>query len=318
MKKTGLKKPTKLNLFLGLCISILQEIRGKEPIFLPVEIDNYSFVKKVSNTTNINKYASGIYKRAGKKVFIKTWFGLIYNYEYYDLINEYFATRTLAKILALQKIKGYGYKIKVPKVIDVIRKKGSISLVFEYVNGKKLSQLSKKTKIEVISDILKTFYDVSRSLTGEIKKDLAKQGLSYFLFTFPLFTVIDIISNVKNLRVIMRACFDFLKSIRSIKKQGFTLAFRDLNKDNILVRGSSIYLVDCGRLSLTIYGYDFECLALCLYFRDIYKEVYKNLHYNTNKFLLTHNLIHHAYSYNHSGNNRNESVIKLYELYGNK
>ena len=123
---------------------------------------------------------------------------------------------------------------------------------------------------------------------------------------------LDIISNFKNIRVLFRAGIDFIKSVKSINNKRYTLAFRDLNNENILMQGSTIFLVDCGRLSMTIYGYDLECIGIMSCYNDIYRKVFKRLNYKQNLFLSTHSLIHHAYSFSKTPNRH---VEKLYELY---
>lgn len=310
MKKT-LKKPTILNLAIGLIISIFKSVVNKQRAGVaPQWIGKYKLMSPVKKENLFHEYSIGIYNYKSDKVFIKTWTGFVKDFQYYELINEYFVNRLLYK-----KLNSRGY-IKVPKAISYIDKKGSFSIVYEFVEGKKLSSFSIKKQVKIISQVLGALNSLYPTFTSKDSRFVPKRTLNYYIPSLTFLIILTILSNLRDIKVVIRGYIDFLKHIKCVKKYNIRLAHRDLSLHNVIVRGKYIFLIDCARVNLTYEGYDFAYISVNPRFKIIEKEIAKKFNYSINTFLENYILINQARSFGNPVGFKNFYLEELRRRYG--
>lgn len=313
MKKITLKKPNLLQLTIGLFISISQSIFTKRNILVPQNVEKYNLISEVKKQIADKEYGVGIYEHKGKKVFIKTWKGKIKDFRYYSLTNEYRVNKVLYK--KTHKASRSKYLIKIPQVVDCVENKDSLSIVFEYVQGKTLTSFSLEQQTEIISAIITALYSMSDLLTDKEKSQFAGRTFSFYFFSLPLFTLLTIASNIGSWKVLIRALIDCFRTLKHIDAKKLYLTHRDLDIHNILVNKSGVYIVDCERMIFTVPNYDISAMSLDPHLKRLAKLVCKQLRQTPNEFLKNYISIQLAKSFGNPQGLQNFYMKGLYKKY---
>lgn len=311
LMNTILKKPTILRVGIGLIISICKSfIKKQKNVSIPQKIGKYKLVFDVKKENLFREYGIGIYQYRKKKVFIKTWTGFVGDFQYYELINEYFMSKALYK-----EFKSHEY-IKVPKIISYINKKGSFSIIYEFVKGKNLSFFPGKKQVEVIHKVLNAFDHLSIKFNKRENNCFLKRTLKYYILSLTFLSFLTILSNLGSFKVVLRGYIDFLKDIRNVKKNNLRIAHRDLNLHNILIKGKYVFLIDCARVALTYEDYDIAYMSVNPKLKKISKEIARSSNYSGSLFLESYILINQARSFSDPAGFKNFYLEKLYKRYG--
>ena len=312
-------KPTLFHFILGFFISVIQEVfffknNSKK---IPKKIGKWRIIKIVKKDNYINKLNIGIYEYKGEKALIKSWFGNLKNYNYYDLLQEYFASKTMNKLINSDYNYKSKYKLRIPKIIGFHKTKKSLSIIIEYVRAFNISTLRMPMQVEILIHILKNYKKITFT-KGSHLQDLPKQGIFFYLLSLPLHMLISILSNLKSTPVILKAFLLFLRSVKYLKKEPLILAHRDLNQKNILIRKSEIFLLDNGNTALTLPGYDLEYIRLDPEFKSVFYNICNKLKYDSNShFFLNYFLIHFSKSFALHPKANNYYLEQLHQRYGN-
>lgn len=277
MKKTIYKKPTLFQLTMGLLVSIGQSMFTKKRILVPVAIGKYRLISKVNKEIIDKEYGIGIYEYKGEKVFIKTWSGSIKNFRYYSLVKEHLVNDLLYKKLKKSKSVDSRYSVKIPQVVDYVQYKNSLSIVFEYIEGKTLSSVSVSEQASIISMIIMTLYYMSKSFTDKEKKQFSMRPFTFYVFCLPFYTLLTITSDFRSSKQIIKALINCLKTINHINTKNLHLAHGDLDLHNVIKNKSSIYILDWERTIFTIPNYDISYLSLYPNLKQLTKLVCKKL-----------------------------------------
>lgn len=285
MKKTIYKKPAIFQLTVGFFVSVAQSIFTKKEIPIPLIVSKYKLVNKIDKEVVDREYGVGVYKHKGKKVFIKTWTGRVKNFRYYSLIKEYSVSKVLYEKLKDYKNPRSKYFIKTSRVIDCIENHRSVSIVFEYIEGKTLTTLSLKEQTEVISNIITTFHSISNSFTDGERMWITTRASSFYFFSLPLFTLTSIVLNLKNFNKIIKALFNCLQTLSDVRVKNLYLSHGDLETHNIIKNKSEVYVLDCEKTAFTISNYDISYLSFYPYLKRLAKSVCTNMEQTPNIFI---------------------------------
>lgn len=309
--KTILKKPTILQLGIGLLVSICRSlINGEKTGVLPRVVGKYRLVSPVQKENLFREYHIGVYKYRNKKVFIKTWIGFVKDFQYYELINEYFINKALYK-----KLNSHAY-IKVPNIISYVSKMRSFSIIYEFIDGESLSSFSRKKQIKIISEVLNVFDRLFTSLTEKESRYFSKRTLKFYIPSLAFLSILTILSSPRSFKVVLRGYMDFLNSIKCIERNNLTIAHRDLSLHNILVKGRYVFLIDCARVVLTYKDYDIAYMRINPTYKKIVKELSRNFNYSINAFLENYILINQARSFSDPVGFKNFYLEELWRRYG--
>lgn len=253
----GIKWPTLMNFVMGSFVGrIIPRAKNASP---KDTIDKYNLVSTVGDKLTSGFYEIGIYEYDGTKFLIKTWRGLVKDSDYYTLLREYLVGDLLNRKIRELEISTH---VCVPKVIDLFITRESLSVVFEYVEGAQhIVSLDKNIQLEIIDRILVFLKTISDSLTLEEKNNIGKRGPAFHFISTLAASIIVVYKHPAQFLNICRAMKYSLKSLINIYHRELGLAHRDLSFRNILVRGSEVYLIDCGGLSMTLPSYDVSRLA---------------------------------------------------------
>jgi len=313
-------RPTLACFIFGFFISVIQEVffyRNKSKK-TPEKIGKWKIIKIVKKDNYINKFNIGVYKYKRKKVLIKSWFGDLKNFNYYDLLQEYFTTKLMNKLINSDNYPKSKYKLRIPNIKGYHRTKKSFSLIIEYIQGRRLSTLSQYKQAEILIYILKNYKNITFSKRLQLQ-DFPKQSIYFYLLSLPLHTMMSALSNLKSTPVILKAFLLFLRSLKYFKKEPLILAHRDLNPKNILIRKNNIFLLDNGNTVLTFPNYDLEYLRLDPEFEPVFYKICSKLKYDTNNnFFLNFFLIHFSKSFALHPKTSNYYLEQLHQRYGNK
>lgn len=264
MKKTTiksdmLKQPSICNLLLCALRKLLGKTNEGKEFRCPNFIGPYRLVSKIKKSNNCNNYGIGIYSGiGGKKVFIKTWEGRTKNFPYYSLINEY----NMVTILN-EKIKNTGNgKFRVPNPIGYSQNKNSLSVIFEYIDGKALSKFPIERQSGVINEAILFLDKLTLTLNKKDEKYIKKRGRLFYAISLPALFLYSFLLEKESKKTIfyslLRAYFHSI----SILNKRFALIHGDLSPDNVLVDKSHFYILDSEHMKYTFAEYDLNYLSI--------------------------------------------------------
>lgn len=309
--KTLLKKPTILQMVIGLLFSISKSlISKKKKVAIPQRIGKYQLASDVKKENLFREYLIGIYQYRGEKVFIKTWTGFVKDFQYYELINEYFINRALYR-----KLNSNGY-IKVPKIVSYIERERSFSVIYEFVKGKILSSFSRKKQVKIVSQVLSAFNRLSSPFTNKDGRCVPRQTLKYYILALTFLSSLTILSNPRDFKVIFLGYIYFLKGAKCVQKNNLRIAHRDLSLHNIIIKDKYIFLIDCARVILTYEGYDIAYISINPRLKNIAQEIARDFNYSANTFLENYILINQARSFGNPMGFKNFYLEELKRRYG--
>ena len=253
-----IKRATLFELILASIISAFEarkKIRTR--ITAPKYVGNYKLIYEIKKI-KYPYYGTGTYEYKNKKYFIKTWKGSLKNSLYYLLVNEYLVNKTLHKNPILLNES----KIELPRAIEYFNSNNSLSVVFEHVEGKPLSQYSLNYQAKTVSTVIKALNKLSLSIDKNKNSPIPKMDLYYYLFSLPFFILIQLLTKPSKVRLVLKALICCFKNLKSVRNTNFVLAHRDLTVGNFLINKNKIYLMDCGGIILTLPSYDISYLAV--------------------------------------------------------
>lgn len=258
LKPKQLKKPTMLQIIFGAVVSLFKKNRITDET--PKQIGEYRLVSEMKEDADFKHLAVGIYDNTfNKRVFIKTWIGKVKDLNYYSLLNEYLVNDLLYKKISRTT---FGDKIRTPKAIELIKNKNSLSLVFEFIDGKSLDKYPIGYQVETLAMLHNALLEISNTLTENDKKTLTKRTTGFYIFSLPFIAFLACVYNPRLTLKIIRSVFTSSFSLGDFHKSKLALAHRDFHADNILILGNNIYLTDCERMALTSHFYDETLLFL--------------------------------------------------------
>lgn len=164
----------------------------------------------------------------GKRVIKKSWHGKIHDTLYYNLKNEI----SIAK--SLRAFSG----IYIPKVFKIYDGRGSLVVLFEYIEGKLAGKFSIKKQLNILDNIQKALLSVDIDSVPQMRK---KAGI-WFLVTITPVTLLAIFKNKKDIVLILKSIPVFFLGIWSLTKEPIGLVHGDLHGNNILVSGEFFVL----------------------------------------------------------------------------
>lgn len=254
---------------------------------LPKKVDKYQLDYEIKKVNPYKNYLIGVYKYKNTKYFIKIWMGRKKSFQYYSLLNEYFTGKTFYKIISREN-KTKHEKILIPQVLEYFESENSLSVVFEYIDGKILSSFPLDYQAMIIAKVFKFLSEVTKKIKRSEREALAKRDFIFYFLSLPFFTFIAIISNLKAYRIILPAFISCIKNIGSIKNSKIILAHRDLCPDNVLIFNNNIYILDSARMVLTIPEYDFSYLSVYENFKKLCQIITQTTDIRPNEFLKNH------------------------------
>jgi len=267
-----LKQPSIFNLLIcALRKSFGRECKSKGVLY-PRFVGPYKLIFKVKKINNINNYGIGTYKdMEGKKVFIKTWQRKIKNFPYYSLINEY----NMAKLLS-EKIKNVKEgKFRVPSPVGYVKTDNSLSVIFEYIDGKPLSKFSRNEQSRVINGVILFLDRLTPTINKNDKKYIKKRGIFFYLFSLPVIFLYSFLLEKESKKTIFRS---FLRTVFysiTLFNKRLALAHGDLSPENVLVTDSHFYILDTEDMKYTLVEYDLNHLSIVKSRLNLYLSILK-------------------------------------------
>lgn len=281
LSKFNIKKPSFVSLAVGSFMHSLSLNKYDGEIRQFKNINGYKLLTTIKKENGYMDCSVGCYTHQGKKFFIKTFEADKNDYRYYFVINEWFISNVLYEMLKSKKSQ-----IMTPKPIRIISFDKSISLVYEFIEGKTLNQFSTSYQTKVFIQIISELKKISSSLTKDEIKLIPKRSIIFYLISLPYLSLMTFFRTDRNLKLIIKAFLITLKLLLSQKINGkLILAHRDLKPHNGMIKESKIFLTDVGRMALTVPGYDLAFLSLDPTYTSLTKSLEKKLKTFTSKFL---------------------------------
>ncbi len=258
--------------------ALLSLVSSKNKSKIVRKIGPYLLDKKIKKENGFNPYFVGIYKKDNKKYFIKTWNGSIKDYNYQILVNEL----VINEVLYHKLLKG---KIRTPKIIEYLLNKNSLSVVYEYIGGRLLFSYPLDFQTRIMSKIINLFKKASLKTNSKYLSILEKKDKSFYISSLSYITLLSLISSPKAYSLILNAYIKALVNLFNIRHSNLMINHGDLSPDNILVSKNKYYVLDCGRLALTLPEYDLTYISLNPIFSKLSKNVSRQLGVQVNQFL---------------------------------
>ena len=226
----GLKMPSIFNTLFGVFVIIFRKKTKNDLVTLPQQIGPYTLSSLIEKKDNSDKVAIGIYTSGGKRFLIKRWSGDAKDISYYTLVNEYVVNNILSR-----KTPVKDSSIKFPKSVEYFEDAVSFSAVFEFIDGRLLSEYSLEKQAEVIEDVLNFFNKVSATLSIDEQKFFIRRSFAYYLLLLPVIIFLSIIMDIKNTKIILKTFYLILLSAKNVDGRTLLLAHRDITPDNVML-----------------------------------------------------------------------------------
>lgn len=290
MKNRTIKKPSFVNLAIGVLMHSLRLNKYDGEIQPLKNIDKYQLLTTIKKENGYEDCSLGCYTKNGRKFFIKIFEADKKDYRNYFIINEWIVSNVLYKTLKSKKSQ-----IATPKPIGIISSDKSISLVYEFIDGKTLSLFSTSYQTKVFVQIISELNKISSQLKKDEIKLIPKRSIFFYLISLPYLSLLMFFRNDRNLKLLIKAFLITLTMLLSQKiNNKLVLAHRDLKPHNVLIKDSKIFLTDTGRMALTLPGYDLAFLSLDPTHASLTKSLEKKLKTPANKFLTSYIAIQFA------------------------
>lgn len=248
--KVLFQKPGCVKIVLGASVMVIKRILGKRnKVSLEKSIGKYNLIKELTKTGN-PRYAIGLYKKGVKRYVIKTWYGKVADLDYCSLINEYRVNRIFNS-----ENKKSNSEVLFPKSLELKAGSHSLSAVFEYIPGKKLSECPREFQLKTLKKIIEKLEVLSSHLTLKQLKNLDSRGFWFYLITLIPLTLTALINSDKKRAILKSFCLCIIGALTDNNSQ-LRLAHRDLNCENIILNRNHLYLLDAERMVLTLPQYD--------------------------------------------------------------
>lgn len=290
MKNKIINESSFISLVIGSLIHSLGLKKSEGKIRQLNKIENYELLTPISKENGFMDFSVGCYTHKGKKFFIKTLEADKKDYRYYFIFSEWFMSNVLYKASKSQKSK-----ITTPKPIKIISSYNSVSLVYEFVNGKLLSSFSTSYQTKIFIKIINELNKISSLLKKDEIRFIPKRGIAFYLLSLPYLSFLTFFRTDLNMKLHTKAFLITLKMLHSQKiNSKLVLAHRDLKPHNVIIKDSKVFLLDTGRIALTLPGYDLALLSLDPAYTSLTKGLEKRLKTQSYNFLKSYIAIQFA------------------------
>lgn len=198
-------------------------------------------------------YVSGIYMHNKKKYFIKSWKGRHKDTAYFHLYNEYLLGSRLYN--TAERVSGRT-GIHISKVVDIYRRPGCLSVVFEYLESRQVSSMDLEHQARYMNQALRGLRLLSQDLSDDEKSVLMRMNIFYYLFTAIHGAICVLLIDLSQAPLLPSRIFYLFRMFLTTRPASRIIAHRDLCPRNLLVKGRSLYIVDYGSMILSAAGYD--------------------------------------------------------------
>lgn len=237
--------------------------RNNKPKDLAVHIETpgYTLLKDLSALSDDKSSMIGIYthNETKKKVFIKKYIFDHKGLRYASLMNELAIMELLNGIHTISLER---YTFIIPECQKVITADNQITIICEYIEGKKLITYNNKTKIEVLKKILTSLYIINDAIIAQIPK-LPHRYTTVMALTFPYFwlkTCLKDVSKMKRNIAFLKEFYVNFFQTRS-EKNVYGLIHRDLHSRNLLLNNTNIIITDWEGAVVTDVLYDLAMIS---------------------------------------------------------
>lgn len=291
-KNRIIQNPPFRNLVIGALMHSLKSSKNEGEIRQLKNINKYHLLTTINKENNFMDCSVGCYENNGRKFFIKTFEIDKKDSKNYFVLSEWFISNILYRTLKSQKSR-----ISTPKPIEIISTAKSISLVYNFIDGKTLSLLPSSYQVKAFIQINNELNKISSLLVKEDIKLIPKRSVFFYLISLPYLSLLMFFKTGSSFKLAVKAFVMTLTMLLSQKiNSKLVLAHRDLKPHNIIIKDSKIYLIDTGRAALTLPGYDLALLSLDPAYTSLAKSLEKKLKTFTNKFLKSYIAIQFAES----------------------
>lgn len=274
------------NYLKGVFLNYLERLFGDRKYQWKFE-SGYKLIKKIKTQKTIEDDSVGIYEtKDQKKVLVKSLSYKYKNLAYLQLNHEAKMLLLLGTLAKKLKSKKIGF----PGLLSVVKNKGTLHIVSEYIDGKTLkNEKSPSKKMSSINSILDFFDLISDTLTEEEQSYLPKRYSVQNAFSYPVYLVAAVykdIADVKRLaRLTVKYYHHYFEGVSVHRK--YIISHRDLDPENILIRDKFLRIIDP---EITVLADPVTDLAtMCRYFidevgiKDIEKLLSRRLRFREDK-----------------------------------
>ncbi len=255
---------TGFRVFYGKLMTKLNSFGAKKPPFhLPKKIAGYKLVREYGATNQRTNGGTGEYIKNGvsyvvkQHTFTRTDLDLVY------MQNEIAMLRLFAPFSEFDKTKDMA---TVPKLIEVIEKEHSLTVVIEKVPGSHLELASEDKKTPVLNTSLRTLSEMSGRIPESELVKIPHRGPASYAATFAMLFIQAVMKEKNMFPVYFRLFIAFWKNFiaaYAVNPMPLALSHRDLSSINIMYdeKSGRITLIDLENFVFTDSLFDLATIA---------------------------------------------------------
>ncbi len=230
------------------------------------KLESYKLIHQIKDQET-SSFNVGLYKNAlGESVLIKSSQSNPGNNYYRLLQNE----ANLYRLISAGSSKIKKTEVTFPKLISLLEKDDSITLVREYLAGTKIKNLPSNVKLVHFNTALETLKKITLRLTKKDSACIPKRKPWQLFLVFPFYTLRAILRDKSHSLLFMKMFFLFYFHHISLNvlTPKYELAHRDLTTDNILKNKNQLSIIDIETMMLCEEDTD-VALFPRFYFREL-------------------------------------------------
>lgn len=251
------------------------------PADFPKRIGDFVFVKIFFPNKEVKHLDFAIYEnKNGKMAIAKQWNRSCKYINYHWLANEINVYKEIHRVRAQNPQIDRKYpNIHIPDFLGVVKDKDRLTMLIEQIDGHSLKSLPVEKQVAVFKNVIEYMTFLGVTMDSSAKKILIKRNMWYIAAIFPFIFTLALIKHPKNFLSILRGGIIFsLNIFRILNKNDRTFVHRDLNPDNIIIKGDHAWIIDFQISAITNPAFEIAGVMIFLWNNVEFREIFKNGH----------------------------------------
>lgn len=179
------------------------------------------------------------------KIVCKYHDGVVRDLYYLHLLNE----SNVLSVLQNQIFESNTFHVRFPKKISTLKQGNVLALLTEFEMGSTLSDTNQEVTLTALDSVIDALQQIYRTLSDDERYIIPKRTAFDILASFPYYMFRAMIKDLRNILTYLSLSFTFYRNYLEparLMRPMYSLTHRDLHPANIILRDSTIVILDPG------------------------------------------------------------------------